>query len=210
MLFNRVLRIGIIGIALFNGAAFASVAQTQVVRHEKRNISPADHAWTRKSVAPQDAVIPLRIALASPVEHLGHEKLMDVSHPSSPNFGKHWFVPDLSRSRPNASMLIVRTIGRHVRLPISLRPARLPSARCRIGSLRRDSHGLARESGLAVVLSLSMRRSARRNRFSIPSTMSGDMMKMMMTIKRCRQASLAMSTMFPNPCSNTSRSSAPR
>ena len=91
MLFSRVIRIGVVGVALFTGTVFASVAQTQAVRHEKRSISLDAYAWTRKSAAPGDTILPLRIALASPTaEDLGHEKLMDVSDPTSPNFGKHW------------------------------------------------------------------------------------------------------------------------
>lgn len=36
-----------------------------------------------------DAIIPIRIALRQSNLHNGYDQLMDVSHPSSPNYGKH-------------------------------------------------------------------------------------------------------------------------
>ena len=88
MLFHRIISIGAVMGALLIEATFASVPQSHVIRHEKRTFSP--DAWTRKSAAPQDTIVPLRITLASRNEDIGHEHLMDISDPTSPNFGKHW------------------------------------------------------------------------------------------------------------------------
>jgi tripeptidyl-peptidase-1 len=55
------------------------------VVHEKRD-APLGHP--RQRLDP-DAIIPIRIALRQSNLHIGHDRLMDVSHPSSPNYGKH-------------------------------------------------------------------------------------------------------------------------
>ena len=52
--------------------------------------SNAHLRWKRGLRADPDAIIPLRIGLAQTNLHLGHQKLMDVSHPSSDSFGKHF------------------------------------------------------------------------------------------------------------------------
>ncbi len=39
---------------------------------------------------PPSTVVPFRIALAQNNLHKAEEYLLDVSHPESPNFGKHW------------------------------------------------------------------------------------------------------------------------
>lgn len=56
--------------------------------HERRSHIPSGWTLARKHDA--SAVVPLRFALAqSNLEDL-EEYLYDVSHPSSPNYGKHW------------------------------------------------------------------------------------------------------------------------
>lgn len=58
------------------------------ILHERRSHIPSGWNLARKHDAP--AVVPLRFALAqSNLEDL-EEYLHDVSHPSSPNYGKHW------------------------------------------------------------------------------------------------------------------------
>jgi tripeptidyl-peptidase-1 len=60
------------------------VPTTHVI-HEKREIAPS---FPRRRVE-RDAVIPVRVGLRQSNLDSGHERLMDVSHPSSPNYGKH-------------------------------------------------------------------------------------------------------------------------
>jgi tripeptidyl-peptidase-1 len=58
------------------------------ILHERRSDIPLKWKLARKHDA--SAVVPLRFALAqSNLEDL-EEYLYDVSHPSSPNYGKHW------------------------------------------------------------------------------------------------------------------------
>ncbi|KAI6877055.1 hypothetical protein KC334_g17847, partial [Hortaea werneckii] len=70
-------------VALASGAA---VPETHVV-HERRD-GLGDGRWTKRDRA--SGVLPMRIGLTQ--QNLGnaHEHLMDISHPHSPNYGKHW------------------------------------------------------------------------------------------------------------------------
>ena len=58
------------------------------VQHEKRDFLPP--GWERHDKIPGHEVLPMRIALAQSNLDKADEFLMDVSHPESPNFGKHW------------------------------------------------------------------------------------------------------------------------
>lgn len=72
---------------LITSSIFASVfaAPTTHVLHEKRDVAVK---FPRRRVD-RDAVIPVRIGLKQTNLESGYERLMDVSHPSSPNYGKH-------------------------------------------------------------------------------------------------------------------------
>ncbi|KAN0106727.1 putative Tripeptidyl-peptidase sed1 [Hyaloscypha variabilis] len=56
--------------------------------HEKRTTSP--RLWNRGERVDGDAILPIRIGLTQNSLENAERHLMDVSHPSSPNFGKHW------------------------------------------------------------------------------------------------------------------------
>jgi len=56
--------------------------------HERRNLTPPQ--WTKSSKAPRDISLPMRIQIFGQNAELGHDHLMDISDPTSPNFGKHW------------------------------------------------------------------------------------------------------------------------
>ncbi|KAH7917848.1 subtilisin-like protein [Leucogyrophana mollusca] len=56
--------------------------------HEKRSQIPS--GWSRAQQHEPSAMIPLRIALTQPNISNFEEYLHDVSHPDSPNYGKHW------------------------------------------------------------------------------------------------------------------------
>ncbi|KZT04003.1 subtilisin-like protein [Laetiporus sulphureus 93-53] len=68
--------------------AGAPSASSLSVVHESRNNVPAGWAPVRR--AEPDMILPFRIGLAQPnLENL-EAFIMDVSHPESPNYGKHW------------------------------------------------------------------------------------------------------------------------
>jgi tripeptidyl-peptidase I len=72
-------------------AACASAAPAPVPLdvHEKR--STQMQKWSRRDVKlSRDTVIPISIGLTQSSVDKGYEFLMDVSHPESENFGKHW------------------------------------------------------------------------------------------------------------------------
>ena len=72
-------------LALIGGALASS--QTYVV-HERRGSPPP--AWSSSVRADTSSVVRLRIGLAQSNLDRMEELLMDVSHPASANYGKHW------------------------------------------------------------------------------------------------------------------------
>jgi hypothetical protein len=68
--------------SVYSGALAASLSH---VLHEKRNVPLSGY----KERIDGDAIIPVRIGLKQSNLHTGYERLMDVSHPSSVNYGKH-------------------------------------------------------------------------------------------------------------------------
>lgn len=63
------------------------------VLHEKRALEPVDWVQTRR--LEPDRVLPLRIGLSqSNVDKL-EDILMSMSHPKSPDYGKHWSASDV-------------------------------------------------------------------------------------------------------------------
>ncbi|KAF4552344.1 Pro-kumamolisin activation domain-containing protein 3 [Elsinoe fawcettii] len=72
--------------ALVAAAIASPVAHYSV--HEKRNSIP--HGWSRQQELDRNAILPMRIALAQENLDKAYEHLMDISHPESANYGKHW------------------------------------------------------------------------------------------------------------------------
>lgn len=67
----------------------AAPAATPYVVHEKRSIGLSQ--WTRSDAKlSRAATVPVSIGLMQRNLENGHDFLMDVSHPESPNYGKHW------------------------------------------------------------------------------------------------------------------------
>lgn len=58
------------------------------VFHEKRAFEPVD--WVQSRRLDPDHVLPLRIGLAQSNLDKLEEMLMAISHPASPDYGKHW------------------------------------------------------------------------------------------------------------------------
>ena len=81
------------GIA-FTDSSVHGLPSSNYVLHETRSPTGTGHVdshrqWKRGSRLDPHAIIPLRIGLAQSNIHLGYEKLMEVSDPSSEGFGKH-------------------------------------------------------------------------------------------------------------------------
>jgi tripeptidyl-peptidase I len=79
-------------LAILTGlAACASAAPAPVphVVHEKRSTQIGK--WARRDIkVNRDAIIPISIGLTQRNLDNGYDLLMEVSHPESPNYGKHW------------------------------------------------------------------------------------------------------------------------
>ena len=74
----------------FVAQALAAPAPVPYTLHEKREVQK--EKWTRNLDVKlnRDAVIPISIGLTQRNLENGYDMLMDVSHPESPNYGKHW------------------------------------------------------------------------------------------------------------------------
>jgi tripeptidyl-peptidase-1 len=74
------------GLAVYTSAVPAP--STHIV-HEKREVQL--NKWTRRDIKlNRDATIPMSIGLKQKNLDNGYDFLMDVSHPDSANYGKHW------------------------------------------------------------------------------------------------------------------------
>ncbi|KAK5991871.1 Aorsin [Cladobotryum mycophilum] len=78
----------------FIASPASGLPSNSYVLHESRTSASTGELnshrnWKRGSRIDPDAIIPLRIGLAQSNLHLGYDKLMEVAHPSSKNFGKH-------------------------------------------------------------------------------------------------------------------------
>lgn len=73
----------------FVALAAAAPFSSSYVVHEKRETQLGK--WSKRDIKlNSDAVIPMSIGLKQRNLEHGYDFLMDVSHPSSPNYGKHW------------------------------------------------------------------------------------------------------------------------
>ena len=66
------------------------------VLHEKRAHPP--QGWSKHGKLDANNVLPMKIALAQSNMHKLEEYLMDVSHPTSENFGKHWTAKQVAET----------------------------------------------------------------------------------------------------------------
>ena len=75
---------------VFVGASLVLAEPTlsPIVLHEKRDHIP--HGWTRSRKHHSSAILPLRFGLSQSNINEIESYLSDVSHPDSPNYGKHW------------------------------------------------------------------------------------------------------------------------
>ena len=68
-------------------AVAASIPASHVIV-EERDAAPKQ--WIKRARVHPESVLTVRIGLTQTNLHMGEEYLMDVSHPDSPNYGKHW------------------------------------------------------------------------------------------------------------------------
>lgn len=80
---------GLVGLALCNPAQEYAV-------HERRDAAPA--GWARVEKLDRRAILPMRIGLTQSNLEKGHDWLMDVSHPESDSYGKHWTVDQIAEA----------------------------------------------------------------------------------------------------------------
>ncbi|KAI0016302.1 subtilisin-like protein [Xylariomycetidae sp. FL0641] len=77
----------LLGLAAVNAAAHA-IAPRAVVHEKRSEISQAQ--WAKGDRLAGDEVLSMKIGLAQRNLERGHDFIMDVADPSSPNYGKHW------------------------------------------------------------------------------------------------------------------------
>lgn len=74
----------------FTAFIFAAPAPNSYVVHEKRSVRNEKWSRRRDIKLNRDAIIPMSFGLAQRNLVNGYDFLMDVSHPGSKNYGKHW------------------------------------------------------------------------------------------------------------------------
>lgn len=75
---------------------FASPVVAPHLIHEKRDSLP--HGWVKRYAVDGNAELPMRIALTQNNLHNAHDWLMDVSHPESDKYGRHWSAEDVANA----------------------------------------------------------------------------------------------------------------
>ena len=83
--------------SLLTGALAApAINSKRHVVHERRTRVPIH--WEMDSELQSESYMPIRIALSQSNLDRADEFLMDVSHPDSPNFGKHWSAKQVAET----------------------------------------------------------------------------------------------------------------
>ncbi|KAI9648207.1 hypothetical protein NHQ30_002839 [Ciborinia camelliae] len=86
----------IVAYSLLTGVIAAPAPQKRHVVHERREQAPRN--WRRDNPLHPDSNLPMRFALTQNNLHNAEAYLMDVSNPSSPNFGKHWSAKQVAET----------------------------------------------------------------------------------------------------------------
>jgi tripeptidyl-peptidase-1 len=81
----------------FAACVFAAPAPNSYVVHEKRSMQNEKWSRRRDIKLNRDAVIPMSFGLAQRNLENGYDFLLDVSHPESKNYGKHWPMSKVRR-----------------------------------------------------------------------------------------------------------------
>ncbi|EMD33177.1 hypothetical protein CERSUDRAFT_108358 [Gelatoporia subvermispora B] len=95
-----------LGLAISLSLATAGPPISPRIAHEVRRSAPA--RWTPVRRAGPDILLPLRIGLKQSSLDSLESYLLDVSHPESPNYGKHWTPAQVAETfRPSAEAVEV-------------------------------------------------------------------------------------------------------
>ncbi|KAL1890641.1 hypothetical protein Sste5346_008157 [Sporothrix stenoceras] len=77
-------------LAVVEGASTGGTRhRSRHVVHETRAVANT-HTWKKAARMHQDSILPVRIGLTQKNLHRAEEFMNDVSHPDSPNYGRHW------------------------------------------------------------------------------------------------------------------------
>lgn len=79
----------IAALLLLAASAVSALPSNNYVLHESRHSHGRRGVWKRNSRADADGILPLRIGITQSNLHLAYDRLMDVTHPASENYGKH-------------------------------------------------------------------------------------------------------------------------
>ncbi|KAG4436952.1 hypothetical protein IFR05_007565 [Cadophora sp. M221] len=91
------MRFSILGLAFGIAATAQSAAVPKShVLHEKRDAT-SSHQWVKREQISSSAILPMRIGLKQQNLENGRDYLMDIAHPDSPNYGKHWTAEEVIR-----------------------------------------------------------------------------------------------------------------
>ena len=82
----------------FAALALAAPAPPSYVVHEKREVQTGKWSRRRDIKLNRDAIIPMSFGLTQRNLENGYDFLMDVSHPESKNYGKHWSMEKVFRN----------------------------------------------------------------------------------------------------------------
>ena len=84
-----------LAVALLASSVLAAPSP-KYVQHERRHLLP--RGWRKVNAMHSKTVLPMRIALTQPNLQQGYDYLIDVSHPQSPNYGKHWSAKQVAET----------------------------------------------------------------------------------------------------------------
>ena len=83
--------------ALYSICTASPVASRYISHEQRSSFGPisARSLHTRSKLSGYD-ILPIRIGLTQSDLDAGHDWVMDVAHPESPNYGKHWSAADVN------------------------------------------------------------------------------------------------------------------
>ncbi|CAK4032377.1 probable tripeptidyl-peptidase 1 precursor [Lecanosticta acicola] len=82
--------------SLLTVSCLTSPVDNPHVVHEKRDSIP--YGWLKRSQLDGRMILPMKVALAQNNLDKAHDWLMDVSHPASNKYGKHWSAEDIAKT----------------------------------------------------------------------------------------------------------------
>lgn len=80
----------LVSVLVFAALALGEPQLSPHVVHERRSFNPEARGWRLSRRMQGDAVLPVKIGLTQQNLHTIEDLLLSVSHPESPDYGKHW------------------------------------------------------------------------------------------------------------------------